>query len=93
MLGPYVKALIAHKMALDAVPPGGGLHSAITFLKDPKRILETARAATKWVEQAIAVVRTASPPNPYVNADDETIAKEILRQAEEKQKRQKQGLK
>ena len=82
MQGPNVKKLITTRIAQLAVPPGGGLADAIGFLAS-KRIGKTAKDATDWVNEAIAVVKTA-PDNPFGN-DDEAIAGEILRQLEEKQ--------
>jgi hypothetical protein len=78
--GPNVKRLIVHKMTLDAVPAGGGISTAITFLTNPKGIGESARKATEWVDAAIAAVK-AAPDNPYGD-DDEAIAAEILRQVD-----------
>ena len=78
MQGPNVRKLIAHKVSLIAVPPGGGLKSAMGFLSDPDKIVSTIREATAWVEKAISIVRQADEPNPWRNADDETIAGEIL---------------
>jgi hypothetical protein len=80
--GPNVKKLIVHKLSLDAVPAGGGLTSAIEFLSDPKRITDGARAATSWVETAIAAVK-AAPGNTFGD-NDEAIAGEILRQIDER---------
>lgn len=84
--GPNVKKLIAHKMSIDAIPDGGGFADGIAFLSDKHRIIEGAKAATRWVMEAIAVVRTAAAPNPFKNADDETIAGEILLKVEESKK-------
>ena len=75
--GPNVKRLIAHKMSLLMVPPGGGLHTALAALTKPGNVGNVAREATDWVETAIAAVK-AAPDNPY--PDDEVIAGEILRQ-------------
>lgn len=69
-------------MALDAVPPGGGVKNVLAFLTDKTAIIDGAKKATAWVEEAIAVVKTAKD-NPWGN-DDEAIAGEILRQIEEK---------
>jgi hypothetical protein len=67
--GPNVRKLIVHKMSLLMIPPGS---------KEP------ARDATAWVEQAIAVVKTA-PDNPYGD-DDEAIAGAILEGIEAKKR-------
>jgi hypothetical protein len=81
MQGPNVKRLIVHKMSRDAVPPGGGVGNAIGFLSDPKKIAAGARAATEWVEAAIAAVR-AAPGCTFTT--DEEIAGEILRKIAER---------
>lgn len=73
---------MCHKMAIDAVPKGGGLLDGFAFLCDPKRVTDSARAAQQWVEDAIAAVK-AAPDNPY-GEDDELICAEILRLIEEK---------
>ena len=82
--GPNVKKLIAHKMAKDAVPDGGGLAAALKFLKDKDAIVNTARRATEFVYTAIALMRTCAEPNPWKDASDEEIAGEILKNVEEK---------
>lgn len=87
MQGPNVKKLIAHKMSLDAVPPGGGLRSALEFLSDAKNIARSAKNATAWVNEVIGLVRNASDPNPWRNADDEAIAGEILKGIEARKKK------
>ena len=84
--GPNVKKLIAHKISLIAVPVGGGIGSALNFLKDPKAIGNAAREATAWVETAIRAIRLAGEPNPWKTADDEAIAGELLAQIEAKKK-------
>ena len=82
MIGPNVKKLIFQKMSTDAIPPGGGVQSAVEFLSSKEGVLASAKSSTTWVAQAIAVVRTAFEPNPWKNATDEEIAGEILRQLE-----------
>lgn len=77
--GPNVKKLIAHKISIDAIPSGGGFADGVKFLQNRERILSVARTATKWVAEAIQLVRTAGEPNPWSNADDEVIAEEILK--------------
>jgi len=74
-----MRELLAHKMAMDAVPPGAGPREAIAFLTSPGRLEASAREATKWVHAAIAAVRDAADPNPWRNADNEAIAAEVLR--------------
>lgn len=84
--GPNVKKLIASKMSVDAVPSGGGLKDALSFITSKEKIIEGAKKATAWVEEAIKMVREAKEPNEWKNADDETIACEILRQIEARKK-------
>ena len=84
-MGPNVKKLVTHKASLDAVPAGSGLGGALSVLTTPGRLQQVLRDAAEWVNQAIAVVKTA-PDNPYGN-DDEAIAGEILRQLEERKRK------
>lgn len=88
-LGPNFRELVGRKIALDAVPPGGGFSSVLKFLQEPGRVSESLREAVEWAAAAIAVVRTAAEPNPWREASDEQIAGEILRLAEEREKEQK----
>lgn len=83
--GPNVKKLIAHKISLDAIPAGGGFGDGLQFLLDKERLIATAKAATAWVSDAIALVKT-TPNNPWGD-DDEAIAGEILRQIDERKAR------
>jgi hypothetical protein len=76
--GPNVKKLIAHKMSLIMVPPGGGIGSVIGALTKPGNIGAAAKEATEWVGTAIQLVREAAEPNPWKTATDEAIAAEIL---------------
>lgn len=82
--GPNVRKLIVHKMALLMIPPGtpNAFQAGITALSTPGSIAAKAKEAAAWVEQAIAVVKTA-PDNPY--HDDEAIAAEILQRVAERQ--------
>ena len=80
--GPNVNKLIIHKMSADAVPPGGGLADSIKFLTNKEAIISGARKATEFVKLAIQAVREAAEPNEFKNADDETIAAELLKQIE-----------
>jgi hypothetical protein len=82
-MSPSVRRLIATKMSGDAVA-GGGVADAISFLSSPEKIKTGVAKATKWVKAAIQAVREASEPNPYRNADDETIAGVILQGIEER---------
>lgn len=85
MIGPNVRKLIAHKMSVDAIPPGGGFNAGIDFILSGK-INESAKRATEWVQKAIAVFKTA-PDNPFGD-DDEAIADHLLKGIEERQKKQ-----
>jgi hypothetical protein len=80
VIGPNVKKLIAHKMSLDAIPPGGGIADGVSFLLSGK-LGESAKAASEWVRRAIATVK-AAPDNPFGD-DDEAIAAELLRRIDE----------
>lgn len=81
-MGPNVKKLIAHKMAMDAIPPGGGFADGANFLLSGN-LGESGRNAAEWVKQAIHAVK-AAPDNPYGD-DEEVIAAEILRRIKERQ--------
>jgi hypothetical protein len=80
--GPNMRRLAAHKMALDAVPRGGGLPDALRFLQDKDAMVDSAKASTKWVKDAIAAVKQTHD-NPFGN-DDEAIAGELLRRIGER---------
>lgn len=88
-MGPNVKRLVFHKMSLDAVPPGGGLKSALDFIITPGAMGASYKAATEWVNAAILAVRQAVEPNPWKTADDEAIAGELLRLIEERKSTQR----
>jgi hypothetical protein len=80
--GPNVTKLIIRFIALEAVPPGGGLASAIEFFKNQelrKQVLESAEAKAM---QAIQLIKSA-PDNPY-GEDDEQIAGELLKKIAER---------
>jgi spore coat polysaccharide biosynthesis protein SpsF (cytidylyltransferase family) len=63
------------------IPPDGGLADGIRELSSAENIGKRCREATAWVEEALAVVKTA-PDNPY--ADDEAIAGAILEKIEKR---------
>jgi hypothetical protein len=88
-IGPNVKKLIFHKMSQEAIPKGGGVADGLKFLMDKERIQKAFRESTQWVESVILAVRSAAEPNPFKDADDETIAAEILRRVEEKANKRK----
>lgn len=81
-----MKRLAIHKMALDAVPPGGGFGDALRFLSSSAGIASAARAADQWARDAVAAIRNAEDPNPWRDIDDEDIAGEILRQIEDRKR-------
>jgi len=82
-LGPNAKKLLAHFIAIEAVPVGGGLASGLNFLADENlRRKGISRAITNF-HNAIELIKSA-PDNPYGD-DDEAIAGAILeRLAEQK---------
>ena len=84
MITSNMRKLAIAKMARDAIPDGGGLASAISFLTEPKEMVASAKAAEQWAKAAVQAVRLASKPNPWATADDETIAAEILKRFEDK---------
>jgi len=83
--GPNLKKLAVRKMTIMAIPKDGTARDALDFLRDAQRLKETAKKATEWVALAVAAVREAGDPNPWRDADDETIAGEILRRIEERE--------
>lgn len=84
-IGPNMKKLIINKMAVDAVPPGGGIQAAIASL-NPDKMRENWRNAFLWAVNAIMEVRSA-PDNPF-GLDEEAIAGEILKQIDERKAEQ-----
>jgi hypothetical protein len=81
---PNVKRLIIHKMSVDAVPAGGGLATALDYMMKPGGLANGLKEARTWVMNAINAVRGASEPNPWKDADDETIATELMRKVDER---------
>lgn len=82
--------LIAHKMSLDAIPPGttDGLMAGVRFLSDKDALVNSSREAKEWVSAAITAVRLAADPNPWRNSTDEEIAGEILAKIAERKAQQ-----
>jgi hypothetical protein len=78
-LGPNLKRLIGHKMAMDAIPDGGGFAEGVKFLATPGAMAAGWRDATEWVDSAILAIRQAGEPNPWKNSSEEEIAGELLR--------------
>jgi hypothetical protein len=82
--GPNVRKLIVTRMSVLIVPAGSGKKSfsvAVEALRKEGNLLRICREATAWVEEALAVVKSA-PDNPHGN-DDEAIAAAILQKIEE----------
>ena len=71
-------------MSVLAIPAGGGFADGLAFFTDQDKRRRIMHEAEMWVAGAIQTVRTASAPNPWREADDETIAGEIMRQVEER---------
>ena len=63
-------------MAQLATPSNGNFADGIAFLLNAEKVNETAKIATKWVINAIELLKSCKD-NPYGD-DDETIAKAIL---------------
>lgn len=75
------------KASRDAIPDGAGFAAGIQFLSTPDKFKTAMKAAYEWSHQAIRVVREAAEPNPWKDADDETIAGELLRQIDERERK------
>lgn len=90
-IGPNLKKLMIHFMAVDAVPVGGSLQSAVDLIMSPNGLRDSAiRSLTKALA-AIGAMR-AAPDNPYGN-DEEVIAGEFVKQIEERKAAQAIALK
>ena len=81
ILGPNVKRLAARFAAVEAVPPGGGMPAALTFLTEPTRFKLGIKRAVQNALAAVDAVKTAHD-NPY-GSDDEVIAGAILRKIDQ----------
>lgn len=92
-MGPNMKKLVAHKISLDAFPPGTGgdfhenLMRGIDFIRDPKGFVASVKPAQDWAKAAVQAVRNAAEPNEWKTADDEAIAGEILKRVDERKKK------
>jgi hypothetical protein len=86
-IGPNVKKLMIIKTSLVAIPKGGSVADGVKFLSDKDGIIRTMKESYQWVKASIELIRLAKEPNPFKNADEETIAGELVRRVEEKQKR------
>ncbi|NBW11566.1 MAG: hypothetical protein EBR82_26405 [Caulobacteraceae bacterium] len=78
------KQLVFHRIATQAIPPGGGVGAGIAFLLDAERVKASAKDATVWVNAAIDAVISA-PDNPY-GTDREKIAEELVRRIDARKK-------
>jgi hypothetical protein len=90
-IGPNLKKLMIHFMAVDAVPPGGGLQSAVDLIMSPNGLRDSAMRSLAQALAAIDAMR-AAPDNPYGN-DEEIIAGEFVKQIEERKAAQALALK
>ena len=90
-IGPNLKKLMIHFMAVDAVPAGGGLQSAVDLIMSPNGLRDSAMRSLTKALAAIDAMR-AAPDNPYGN-DEETIAGEFVKQIEERKAAQALALK
>lgn len=79
--------LAIQKMSTDAIPAGGGFADGAAFLADSRKMRDGFGAALAWTQEAIALVRSAAEPNPWKDADDETIAAEILNRVAKRRER------
>ena len=83
-----VQKLIAHKMSIDAIPPGveNPLASGIAYLTKPG-LPERARAAEKWVRGMVLLARCSRGLERVglrMDSTDEEIAGVILKKIEER---------
>ena len=83
-LGPNLKKLIIRKMSRDAIPVGGGFADGLNFLMTKGAVSAGWAKAAEWCDAAILAIRNAAEPNPWKNADEETIAGELVRRIEER---------
>lgn len=74
-----IRRLIIAKIRIDCrVNDKGWFY----FLRKPKRILDTGRAARVWAANAIRNLQNAVGPNPWKTKTDEEIATELLSRIE-----------
>lgn len=77
--GLNMRKLLAAFIALESVPPGGGLAAGLRFVQDSEYRKQVLARVDARLRAAIEVVKTA-PDNPYKN--DEEIAAAILAEIE-----------
>lgn len=80
-IGPNLKKLMIHFMAVDAVP-AGGLQSAVDLIMSPNGLRDSAMRSLAQALAAVDAMR-AAPDNPYGD-DEEVIAGEFVKQIEER---------
>lgn len=80
VLGPNVKRLLAHFIAREAIPVGGGVADGLNFLTNPERRTSGIEKAMADLDAALIAIKSA-PDNPFGN-DDEVIAAAILERVE-----------
>lgn len=83
-LGPNMKKFIFRKMISDAIPEGGGFAAGLKFLTTKGAMSAGWAQSVKWCDAAILAVRNAAEPNPWKDADEETIAGELVRKIGER---------
>jgi|GEM_PF-5953582 len=87
MPGKNVSKLMAYFIAREAVPPGGGISSALDFFMDDARRKEILEKATSEMVKFLDAIKNA-PDNPYGD-DDELIAGALLKKIDEKKRARK----
>lgn len=70
-----------HFMAVDAIPPGGGLQSAVDVIMSPNGLADSAKRCLAQALAAIDAMR-AAPDNPCGD-DEEAIAGYFVKRIEE----------
>lgn len=86
------KRLVIELMAKNAIPTGGGVADGLAFLSSSKSIADGFKKAEEEAKLACWLVRSASEwkePNPWKDADDETIAAELMRQIDERKAKER----
>ena len=91
-LGPNIKKLIGHKVALQMIPPGTAnpIIAGFKAIMTPGLLSKHIEEAITWIQATFEVIKTA-PDNPYGD-DDEAIAGKLVHDIEERKRQQKIGL-
>src|SRR5262245_51800671 len=89
--GQNMTKLILRHLSVQAVPAGGGIGSAMNFISKigTPEWKEAVLRAEEFANTAVRLMRSAAPPNPYVDADDETIAGVIERASKDREERER----